>query len=269
LLERTTHPERKGRIRPAAVQEDTMLWSNAALIVTGGTRGLGYALVRELGARGARLALVAMNLPRLERVAARLRSEGVAAVAIAADVGEKEAIHKIVGQAQALIGPIDGVIHNASTLGPTPLRPLLETECEDFARVFEVNVLGPFRLNKALLPSLLVRGRGVITHVSSDAALEAYPSWGPYGASKAALDHMSRTFAAELADSPLRFLSIDPGEMDTDMHRAALPDADPTTLLDPRVVAARIVRIMEQPARYPSGARVRASEIDESEGSRR
>src|SRR6478672_6546681 len=91
--------------------------------------------------------------------------------AVAADLGDKQAIHAIAGAAAALVGPIDLLVHNASTLGPTPLKLLLDTECEDFERVFEVNVLGPFRLSRALAGAMALRGRGLIVHVSSDAAV--------------------------------------------------------------------------------------------------
>lgn len=240
-----------------------MDWTDSSILITGATRGLGYALASELGRRGAQIAVVGQNAARTEHAAERLRAEGVRAVAIRGDVGEKEAIHRIVGRAQATVGPIDLLIHNASTLGPTPLPSLLDLACEDLARVLDVNLVGPFRLSKALVPSMLVRGRGAIVHVSSDAALEAYPGWGAYGVSKAALDHLARSFAAELAGTPVRVLSIDPGEMDTDMHRAALPEADPSSLLSPALVAQRIRRILEDSARFPSGTRVRASDVEE------
>lgn len=233
-----------------------MNWAETSIIITGATRGLGFALAEELGLRGAKIAVLAQNAVRLGEASERLTQRGVRAAPIRGDVGEKSDIHRIVGQAQALIGPIDAVIHNASTLGPTPLRTLLDTECEDFQRVLDVNLLGPFRLNRALVPSMLVRGRGLVAHVSSDAAVEAYPNWGAYGTSKAALDHLSRSLAAELAGTSVRVLSIDPGEMDTDMHREAMPEADPASLRKPRDVAAQIVRVLEQPARFPSGARL-------------
>ncbi len=240
-----------------------MEWADKAVLITGASRGLGFALAEALGQRGAKLALVAQHGPRLEAAAARLTARGVTAHAIRADVGEKEAIHRIVGQAQALVGPIDVLVHNASTLGPTPLRDLLDSECEDLTRVLDVNLVGPFRLTKAVAGGMIVRGRGLIVHVSSDAALEAYPGWGLYGVSKAALDHLTRLWAAELADTGVRVLSVDPGEMDTDMHRDALPDADPRTLLPPAVVAERLLTIFGDSTRYPSGARVRASEAGE------
>lgn len=232
-----------------------MDWANSALIITGGTRGLGLALAHELGSRGAKLAVVGQHQERLVSAVAALRRAGIEAYPLRADVGEKQAIHRLVGQAQALLGPLDGVIHNASTLGPLPLASLLDTECEDLTRVLEVNLLGPFRLSKALIPSFVLRGRGLVVHISSDAAVHAYPHWGAYGVSKAALDQLARSFAVELEASAVRVLSVDPGEMNTDMHRDALPDVDPATLREPAAVARTIVRIVEDRARYPSGAR--------------
>lgn len=242
-----------------------MTWTNKTVLLTGASRGLGLALAHELGRRGARLALVSPHAGRLSAAAEQLTAHDIQVTTIRADVGEKEAIHRVVGQAQALLGPIDVLIHNASTLGPTPLASLLDTECEDFTRALEVNLVGPFRLTKALAAGMLVRGSGLVVHISSDAAVESYPDWGAYGVSKAALDHLSRQWAVELRDTPVRVLSIDPGEMNTDMHRDAMPDADPDTLASPQHVARRIVRIIENPARYPSGTRVQAAQAAEQE----
>jgi NAD(P)-dependent dehydrogenase (short-subunit alcohol dehydrogenase family) len=103
---------------------------------------------------------------------------------------------------------------------------------------------------------MALRGSGVIVHVSSDAAVEPYPRWGAYSVSKAAQDHLSRILAAELEGTGVRVLSVDPGEMDTAMHAAALPDADRETLARPADVAARLVQMIESPARAASGARL-------------
>jgi len=218
-------------------------------IVTGGSRGLGAALGAELARRGARVVLVARDRAAVEATAAASRSDGFEAHAMADDVGEKEAVHRIAGAAAGLVGAVDVLVHNASTLGPVPLRLLLDTDCEDVERALAVNLVGPFRLTKAIAGSMALRGRGTVVSISSDAATNAYPRWGAYGASKAALDHLSRTWAAELGGAGVRFLSIDPGEMDTAMHADAMPDADRSTLADPLDVARRIAAQIEGGAR--------------------
>lgn len=225
------------------------------VIVTGGSRGLGAALGAELAGRGARVVLVARDVVRLDETVRRIRQRHGEVHGLAADVGDKEAIHRIAGAAAALVGDVSLLVHAASTLGPTPLRPLLDLACEDLERVLAVNVVGPFRLTKAVAGGMALRGRGTVVAVSSDAASEAYPGWGAYGATKAMTDHLVRTFAAENAG--LRFLSFDPGEMDTDLHHAAMPDADPSTLARPREVATRLLRWLDgSPA---SGTRARAT----------
>jgi len=226
------------------------------VLVTGASRGLGRALAETLAARGARIALVARELGPLEDVVAGIRGRGGVAHAIAGDIADKHAIHRIAGQAQGLVGEIGIAIHNASTLGPTPLRLLLDTECEDLTSVLDTNLVGPFRLTKILAGAMALRGEGTIVHVSSDAAVEPYPKWGAYGVSKAAQDHLSRILAAELAGTGVRVLAVDPGEMDTAMHAAAIPDADRGALQRPGEVARRIVQMIEDDARAPSGARL-------------
>lgn len=225
-------------------------------LVTGASRGLGRALAEALAAKGARVAMVAREAGPLAEAVATIRGRGGIAHAVVADVSEKDSVHRIAGQAQGLIGEIGIAIHNASTLGPVPLRLLLDTECEDLAAVLETNLVGPFRLTKIVAGAMALRGDGVIVHVSSDAAVEAYPRWGAYGVSKAAQDQLSRVLAAELAGTGVRVLAIDPGEMDTTMHADAVPDADRATLQRPADVAARIVHMIEDERGAPSGARL-------------
>lgn len=227
------------------------------VLITGASRGLGRALAEALAAKGGRVVLVARDARPLEDVVATIRANGGDAHAIAADISDKAAIHRIAGQAQGLVGEIGIAIHNASTLGPVPLRLLLDTECEDLTAVLETNLVGPFRLTKILAGAMALRGAGTIVHVSSDAAVEAYPRWGAYAVSKAAQDHLSRVLAAELEGTGVRVFAVDPGEMDTVMHAAAIPDADRATLARPRDVAARIVSMIEGDAK--SGARLVAS----------
>jgi NAD(P)-dependent dehydrogenase (short-subunit alcohol dehydrogenase family) len=208
--------------------------------ITGGTSGLGLALVREFLARGARVAFVARTA---QRVAAVARAHpGVHG--IVGDVARKDDIYPLALQIAGTLGGLDVLVNNASSLGPVPLVPLADTECEDLELALTTNVLGPFRLTKALLGSLGASardGRGaVVLNVSSDAAINPYPTWGAYGASKAALHHLTRIWDEELAADGIRFLSIDPGDMDTPLHELAVPGADPATLKRPETAAREL-----------------------------
>src|SRR6185436_2315327 len=247
----------QGRPRFSSERQEHMEISGAATLITGASRGLGEALALELARHGARLVLVSRHLAGLEPVVRRIREAGGEAHALEADVGEKADVYPLAGAAAALVGPIDLLVHNASSLGPTPLRLLLDTECEDLSRVLETNLIGPFRLTKAIAGSMALRKTGTIVHISSDASVNAYETWGAYAVSKAALDHLSRIWAAELAGRGVRVLSVDPGEMDTVMHRQALPDADPATLARPEQVAARILELLRSES-VASGSRVEA-----------
>lgn len=205
--------------------------------ITGGTSGLGLALVRELLRRGARVAFVARTPERVRQVARENRG----AHGIVGDVSSKEDIYPIAMQVVGELGGLDVLVNNASDLGPVPLSMLSDTECEDLERAFATNVVGPFRLTKALMGALAAsarEGRGAtVLNITSDAAFNPYPGWGAYGASKAALHHLSRIWGEEHAADGVRFLSLDPGDMDTPMHAAALPDADPSTLKRPEEAA--------------------------------
>src|SRR5436190_14636561 len=208
--------------------------------ITGGTSGLGLALVRELLGRGAHIAFVARGREGVERVV----RQHPGTHGIVGDVSKKADIHPIAIQIVGLLGGLDILINNASDLGPAPLALLADTDCEDLERAFQTNVLGPFRLTKALLGSLASsarEGRGaVVLNVSSDAALNPYPRWGAYGSTKAALHHLTRIWNEELAAQGIAFLSLDPGDMDTPLHALAVPEADPATLKHPEVAAREL-----------------------------
>jgi NAD(P)-dependent dehydrogenase (short-subunit alcohol dehydrogenase family) len=211
--------------------------------VTGGTSGLGLALVRLLTARGARVAFLARTAQAVERTGKETGAYG-----IVGDVARKDDIHPIALQILGNLGGLDVLINNASSLGPTPLRLLADTECEMLEEVLAVNLIGAFRLTKVLFGALAAsarEGRGaLVVNISSDAAVNTYPRWGAYGVSKAALRHLTAIWAEEAKDDSVQFLSIDPGDMDTPLHALALPSADPSTLKRPEDAAAEIVERM-------------------------
>lgn len=218
----------------------------AAIIVTGASRGLGAALAEELGRAGARLVLVSRDHEALDAVVDRIRERGGEAHGVVADVSAPDSASRIAGTSGALVGPAEVVIHNAGTLGPVPLAPLADTSDGDFEQALATNLLGPFRLTRAVVGSMALRGRGTVVMVSSDAASTAYPGWGAYGVSKAALEHLGRIWDTELSASGVRFLTVDPGEMDTRMHREAAPEADPSTLARPEEAAAKVVDLLRK-----------------------
>jgi len=213
------------------------------IAITGGTSGLGLALVRALHAQGARVAFVARDASRVQRVATELAGTH----GIVGDIASKTDTHRIALQINAALGGLDVLVNNASSLGPVPLALLADTECEDLEAALAANLVGPFRLTKALLGSLTASARerrgaaALVVNISSDAAVTPYAGWGAYGASKAALLHLSRIWNEELAEHGVRVVSFDPGDMDTPLHALAVPDADPASLKRPADAARELI----------------------------
>lgn len=220
-------------------------WHQRRVAVTGGTSGLGLALVRALHARGARVAFVARDAARVARTAVLLPGTH----GIVGDVAHKLDTHRIALQIHAALGGLDMLINNASSLGPVPLRLLADTDCEDLEAALATNFVGPFRLTKAVLGALGAAARegrpAHVLNIGSDAAITPYPGWGAYGASKAALQHLSRIWDEELREHGVRVSAIDPGDMDTPLHALAVPDADPATLKRPDDAAREILQQLE------------------------
>lgn len=240
-----------------------MQLEDSTVLITGGSRGLGQALAATLAERGARVVVTARDWPSLAASVETLRARGLDVHGLQSDIADKRAIYPLAARAAALVGPIDILINNASTLGPEPLQLLADTDCELLERALAVNLVGPFRLTKALLGSMVLRGRGVVLNISSDAASVPIPLWGAYGASKAALEQLSRVWALELGtDSPVRIMTVDPGEMDTRLFAAAMPDADRSQLASPLAVARRIVRMLVAPERAAHGMRLSAPDAE-------
>ncbi|MEY9968951.1 NAD(P)-dependent dehydrogenase (short-subunit alcohol dehydrogenase family) [Streptacidiphilus sp. MAP12-16] len=194
----------------------------AVAVVTGASRGLGRALARALAAAGWSLVLDARGAEALGAVAAELAGLGVPVVALPGDVTDASHRAQLVAAAGEL-GGVDLLVNNASVLGMEPLGVLAEHPVDGFRQALEVNVVAPLALTQAALPLLREAG-GAVLNISSDAAVEAYQTWGGYGASKAALDHWSAVLAEE--EPGLRVWWVDPGDMRTAMYAAAVPADD-------------------------------------------
>ena len=219
-------------------------------LLTGGTAGLGLALMRALAAGGWQVVTDGRNEERIAR--AGFAPE---VTPIAGDITDADHRADLVA-AVASRGRLDLLVHNASTLGPLPMRPLAETSIADLQQVWSTNVGAPLVLTGELLP-WLSRSDGVILSLSSDAAVQHYETWGLYGASKAALDHVTLTYGAE---SGVRAYVVDPGDMRTEMHQDAFPGEDISDRPLPETVVPRLLALLEK---RPSSGRYRADEFGE------
>jgi NAD(P)-dependent dehydrogenase (short-subunit alcohol dehydrogenase family) len=222
-------------------------------IVTGASRGLGLALAKALAERGWRLVIDARGAAALEAA----REELAASIEVAAlpgDIADEAHRRELVAAAGE---SIDLVVNNASLLGPSPLPPVAELAPADLEEILRANVIGPLGLIRLALPHIPEGGR--ILNVTSDAAVEPYEGWGGYGASKAALDQLTRILAAERPD--LRVYAVDPGDMRTRMHQDAFPGDDISDRPPPEDSVPGLLALIE--GELPSG-RYAARELSPS-----
>jgi NAD(P)-dependent dehydrogenase (short-subunit alcohol dehydrogenase family) len=222
-------------------------------LITGASQGLGLELARELGRKGWTLVIDARRADRLQDAAASL-ADRTTVVAIPGDVADAAHRTQLV-DAVAEFGRLDLLVNNASTLGASPLPALDVIDLEVLRNIYEINVVAPLALAQQLLPTL-VASHGTIVNVTSDAAVEAYEGWGGYGSSKAAFEQVSAILAAEHPD--VRVLTVDPGDMRTEMHQDAFPGEDISDRPLPATVAPGLVALIE--SNEPSG-RTRVSAV--------
>ncbi|WP_163506356.1 SDR family oxidoreductase [Fodinicola acaciae] len=218
--------------------------SSRTALITGASKGLGYAIADRLARRGTRLVLDARTPAELDAATARL-IDRTDTVSVVGDITDPRHRKEIVA---ATKGRLDLLVLNASALGPTPLPPLAAADLDAFRGVLETNTVAALALVQLLLPELRA-ANGTVVFISSDAATTGYEGWGLYGASKAAADQLARVLAAE--EPEIRVYAVDPGDMNTEMHAAADPETDPADLLDPAVAAMRLEPLLT--GSLPSG----------------
>ena len=217
-------------------------------LITGGSRGLGLALARHLAADGWNLVVDGRDADALERARREVDAAGPGTViALPGDIADPVHVAALVNAAAGQ-GGFELLVNNAGTLGPSPLPHVAWLRTGDLERILRTNVVAPLRLVQAALPHLRA-ARGAIVNLTSDAAVEGYEGWGGYGASKAALEQLSRVLAAEETD--VRVLWVDPGDMRTQMHQDAFPGEDISDRPTPESRVPSLVRLVDE--RWPSG----------------
>lgn len=233
------------------------------ILITGASRGLGKQLAIDFAREGApAISITARRAEDLNEVRDSVLevSPDTRVAVIAADLGSQDDIERLVAATLSEFGGrLDVLVNNASVLGPTPMPFLLDYPLEDFRNVVNINLIAPFLLMKKALPAMVERG-GSIINVTSDAGQNGYPGWGAYGISKFGIEGMSETWAAELEESDVRVNWVDPGDMNTKMHRDAEPEEDPSQWADPEDVTEVFIYLASDESAGVSGKRFQAQE---------
>ncbi len=221
----------------------------ATAIVTGGSRGLGFAVAADLARAGWHVIIDARNAEALRAAAA-----AIGARAVPGDIAEP-AHRRALVEAASATGRLDLLVNNASTLGASPPPRLRYLGLEVVEHVYRVNVIAPLGLIQEGLP-MLAASNGAVLNITSDAAVEAYEGWGGYGSSKAALELLSNVLAVEKPQ--LRVWWLDPGDMRTQMHQEAFPEEDISDRPEPKTVVPAVRALLEQ---RPASGRMLATEL--------
>jgi len=232
--------------------------STRIALITGASRGLGLVIARVLGARGYSLVIGGRDRDALAAASAELLKDAPAVLDVAGDITDAHVRSNLIDAAHSL-GGLNVLVNNASELGA--IGPLMAFDIPRFGRLFPVNVGAPMVLTQLALP-LLAKRRGLIVNITSDTATAAYPGWGPYGATKAALELLTRTLASELREQGVSAVLVDPGDMRTRMHQEAFPGQDISDRPLPEITAPFWNWLFDQDPESVRGERFAAQHED-------
>lgn len=228
------------------------------VMISGGTKGLGAALARRCAAEGAAVSLCARTEADLASIGAELTEAGRDVLTVVADVADERDVAGWVESTVRHFGRIDGIVNNASVLGPRVA--IEEYPADAWRQVLDVNLTGAFLFARAAIPALR-ESRGSMVHVSSGVGDHGRPLWGAYCTSKNGLEALSEMLSGELKADGVRSNAVDPGSMRTEMRAAAYPDEDPETLPEPGDVTDVFVHLLSDDSRSITGQRFRAKEF--------
>jgi NAD(P)-dependent dehydrogenase (short-subunit alcohol dehydrogenase family) len=211
-------------------------------LVTGASRGIGYFTALELAKAGAHVIACARTVGGLEDLDDAIKAVGGTATLVPFDLADMNAIDALGGSIFERWGKLDILVANAGVLGV--ISPIGHVEAKVFEKVMTINVTATWRLIRSVDPLLQQSDAGRALILSSSAAHKCKPFWGPYSASKAAVEALARTWAGETQRLPLRILSVDPGATRTAMRAQAIPGEDPSTVPHPSEVAAKLLPLV-------------------------
>jgi NAD(P)-dependent dehydrogenase (short-subunit alcohol dehydrogenase family) len=224
---------------------------NHIALVTGASRGIGRAAALALAAAGAHIVAVARTQGGLEELDDEIRGlTGASATLVPMDIAEDGALDQLGLAIHQRFGRVDVMVHAAATLGP--MTPVAHIDPKHWDRVIAVNLTAAYRLIRSVEPLLRTSERPRAIFLTSGRAARPKAFWGPYGASKAGLENLVRTWADELENTPIRAALLDPGQMRTRMRAEAMPGEDPMTLPDPSEIGPLIVELAQAPLGLPT-----------------
>jgi NAD(P)-dependent dehydrogenase (short-subunit alcohol dehydrogenase family) len=227
------------------------------VLITGASQGLGRALALGYAKKGAKLAINARSEDPIRSVAEQAEEQGAEVLAVAADVSRSTDVERLVSETVERFGGIDVLVNNAGILGP---RVAIEEYPEDeWRRVIDANLTGPFLVSKAAIPHM--KEGGSIINLVSGVSVEGRAEWGAYSVSKFGLEGLNQILAAELQERGIRVNAVDPGGMRTGMRADAYPEEDPMTRITPEENVGVFLYLASDESKGVTGQRFKAQEF--------